>query len=239
MMWNLWHGCRKVSPGCRNCYVYRTDARYGRDSSQVEKTKNFDLPVKKDRKGTYKVPAGETMYTCFTSDFFLDEADEWRKEAWRMIKARADLSFFIITKRIDRFYASLPEDWGDGYENVTVYVTVENQEMADYRLPLLIKAPIRHKGIVCEPLLERLDLSVYLGAWTQGVVVGGESGMSARLCDYDWVLDIRRQCDLAGVPFTFKQTGYRFKKDGRLYLINRRYQHQQARRAGINTGPRP
>ena len=111
--------------------------------------------------------------------------------------------------------------------------------MADYRLPLLAEAPLRHKGVVCEPLLERVDLSGFLGAWTEGVVVGGESGPDARVCDYDWVLDIRDQCAAAGVPFTFKQTGYRFLKDGRLYTIARRYQHAQARRAGISTAPRP
>ena len=238
-MWNLWHGCRKVSPGCQNCYVYRTDARYGRDSSKVEKTNNFDLPIKKNRQGFYKVPAGDTVYTCFTSDFFLEDADDWRRDAWQIIKTRSDLNFFIITKRIGRFQKVLPEDWGGGYENVTVYVTVENQQMADARLPILKEAPIQHKGIVCEPLLERIDLSGYLAEWTQSVVVGGESGISARVCDYDWVLDIRRQCINAGVPFTFKQTGYRLKKDGRLYTIQRRYQHTQARRAGINTAPRP
>ena len=238
-MWNLWHGCRKTSPGCQNCYVYRADARYGRDSSVVAKTKSFDLPVRKDRMGAYKVPSGETLYTCFTSDFFLEDADEWRAEAWRMICARPDVQFLIITKRIHRFTASLPDDWGGGYDNVTIYTTVENQAMADFRLPLLIEAPIQGKGIVCEPLLERLDLSSYLGFWADGVVVGGESGMNARVCDYDWVLDIRRQCVAAGVPFTFKQTGYRFKKDGRLYTIGRRYQHQQARRSGISTAPRP
>ncbi len=238
-MWNLWHGCRKTSPGCKNCYVYRSDARYGRDSSLVVKTKNFDLPVRKDRRGVYKIPSGETVYTCFTSDFFIEDADKWRNDAWMMIKKRPDLHFLIITKRINRFYESLPDDWGRGYENVAVYSTVENQVMADYRLPLHISAPIRHKGIVCEPLLERLELSNYLGAWVEGVVVGGESGGNARICDYDWVLDIRRQCIDAGVPFTFKQTGYRFKKDGKLYTIERRYQHAQARRAGINTGRRP
>ena len=156
-----------------------------------------------------------------------------------MIRERPDLRFMIITKRIHRFAVSLPDDWGGGYDNVTIYTTVENQAMADFRLPLLIEAPIREKGIVCEPLLERLDLSGYLGFWTGGVVVGGESGMNARVCDYDWVLDIRRQCVAAGVPFTFKQTGYRLKKDGRLYTIDRRYQHQQARRSGISTAPRP
>ena len=233
--WNLWHGCKKISPGCKNCYVYREDAVYGRDSSEVRKTQSFDLPVRKNRQGGDKIPSGETVYTCFTSDFFLEDADPWRKEAWEMIRSRPDLDFFIITKRITRIFDALPDDWGAGYENVTVYSTVENQAMADLRLPVLLRAPLRHKGITCEPLLEKIDLSKYLGPSVEGVVAGGESGSQARACDYNWVLDIRRQCLDAGVPFTFKQTGRFFIRDGRRYVIPRKYQHEQARRAGINT----
>jgi protein gp37 len=234
-LWNLWHGCKKISPGCQNCYVYRGDERYGRDSGTVAKTQSFDLPLRKNRQGEAKIPSGETVYTCFTSDFFLDDADAWRGEAWAMIKARPDLDFLIITKRIHRFQAELPLDWGAGYENVTIYSTVENQAMADFRLPILLEAPIKHKGITTEPLLERIDLLPYLGPQIESVVAGGESGPDARVCDYTWILDIRRQCVEASVPFTFKQTGRYFKKDGKLYTIERKLQHAQARRAGINT----
>jgi protein gp37 len=210
------------------------DARHDKDSSIVTKTNNFNLPIKKDRKGNYKIPSGELVYTCFTSDFFLDDADEWRKEAWKMIKERSDLRFFIITKRIDRFNVSLPEDWNDGYDNVTVGSTVENQDRADYRLPIFIKAPIKHKYIICEPLLGKIDLSQYLGSWVELVVVGGESGNEARVCDYEWVIDIRRQCIEKNISFYFKQTGAKFLKDGKLYKIKREFQHKMARKAGIN-----
>jgi protein gp37 len=232
--WNPWHGCIRISPGCLNCYVYRGDERYGRDSGIVAKTKSFDLPLRKNRKGEPKISSGETVYTCFTSDFFLDEADSWRADAWAMIKMRSDLDFLIITKRIHRFHVELPYDWGGGYPNVTIFSTVENQAMADFRLPILLDAPIKHKGITAEPLLERIDLSRYLGPQIEAVVAGGESGPNARVCDYNWILDIRRQCIDAGVPFTFKQTGHYFRKDGKLYTIKRKYQHTQARRAGIN-----
>ena len=96
--WNLWHGCHKISPGCQHCYVYRSDSRYGRDSSKVEKTSVFDLPIRRKRVGGFVVPSGKTVYTCFTSDFFLADADEWRTEAWDMIRQRPDLNFFFITK---------------------------------------------------------------------------------------------------------------------------------------------
>ncbi len=232
--WNPWHGCHKLSEGCQNCYVYRRDERYGLDASDVHRTGEFYLPVQHARGGGYKLACGTLVYTCFTSDFLLAEADIWREEAWRMIRERADCIFFFITKRINRFTACLPEDWGEGYPNVRVCCTVENQNRADLRLPIFRDAPIRHKQIVCEPLLGPIQLSPYLGSWVRGVSVGGESGPEARICRYDWVLDIRRQCMEACVPFNFRQTGYRFAKDGKLYLVKRSLQHTQAHKANID-----
>lgn len=233
-LWNPWHGCHKLSAGCANCYVYRTDGKHGIDSSVVVKTKNFGLPVRKKRNGDYKIESGEIVYTCFSSDFFVEEADEWRGEAWEMIRSRPDLHFLMITKRIHRLQAVVPEDWGEGYENVTICCTMENQDRADYRLPIYRDAPIRHKIIVCEPLLSGIDLSSCLGNWVEQVIVGGESGNEARTCHYDWVLDIRRQCVEHGISFRFRQTGARLLKDGQLYRIRRQFQHSQARKAGID-----
>lgn len=234
-MWNLWHGCHKLSPGCKHCYVYRGDARRGVDSQLITKTKSFDLPIQKKRNGEYKIPPGAMVYTCFTSDFFVEDADPWRAEAWEMIRQRSDLRFFMITKRIDRFYESLPNDWGDGYENVTICCTVENQDRADYRLPLYKAAPIKHKIVICEPLLERVDLSAYqIGLWVEQVVAGGESGYEVRPCDFDWIMELRNLCAGQNVSFWFKQTGARFIKGGKTYNIIRRLQHSQARKAGIN-----
>lgn len=232
--WNLWHGCRKLSPGCAHCYVYRTDARYERDSTAVYKTKSFDLPRRRTRDGSYKIPPGETVYTCFTSDFLLEDADPWRPEAWDMMRQRPDLHFFFITKRIDRLADCLPPDWGAGWPHVSIYCTTENQQMADYRLPIYRALPIAHKGIICEPLLGPIQLSAYLGNWVDELVAGGESGSQARVCDYDWVLSLRAQCMAAGVPFHFKQTGAFFKKDGHIYRIKRQFQHSQANKAKID-----
>ncbi len=234
-LWNPWHGCRKLSEGCANCYVYRSDARYERDSSRIYKTGDFGLPLKRNRAGEYKLsPDAGVVYTCFTSDFFLEDADEWRGEAWDMIRLRRDLRFLMITKRIHRFAQCVPEDWGGGWDHVAVCCTTENQDRADYRLPIYLEAPIKHKIIICEPLLGPVDLSPFLNESIEEVVAGGESGPFARVCDYDWVLDLRAQCVRAGVAFTFKQTGARFRKDGRLYRVERRFQHRQARKAGIN-----
>lgn len=235
--WNLWHGCHKLSPGCQNCYVYRTDAKHGKDSSQVRKTAAFDLPLRHNRAGAYKIPPGELVYTCFTSDFLLPDADGWRPAAWEMMRIRSDLQFLFITKRIDRLADALPSDWGGGYPNVHICCTVENQQMADYRLPIFQSLPIRTKSIVCEPLLGPIDLSPFLGGWAAQVIAGGESGSQARVCDYRWVLSLRGQCVRSGVAFHFKQTGARFLKDGKVYFVKRAFQHSQAAKANIDFHP--
>ena len=237
--WNPWHGCVKYSAGCRNCYVYRMDAAYQRDASQVARTRGFADPVRKKRDGSWKIPPGETVWTCFSSDFLLDQADPWRAEAWDMMRRRPDLHFFFITKRIERLAQCVPPDWGDGYPNVSICCTVENQDRAEFRLPIYRDAPIRHKSLACEPLLEQLDLTAYLGPWVEELVCGGESGAHARPCRYEWVLSLREQCVRAGVPFYFKQTGANFIKDGRHYRIPRQLQHSQARRAGIDHAGTP
>lgn len=233
--WNPWHGCHKYSAGCLNCYVYRMDGRHGKDADVVKKTNDFYLPIAHARDGSYKIPSGSLIWTCFTSDFLLEDADEWRSEAWRMMKERSDCAFLFITKRITRFAECVPEDWGEGYPNVSICCTMENQAKANERLPVFREAKIRHKAIVCEPLLERIDFGSALGDWVDGVTVGGESGEQARTCEYDWILDIRAQCIRAGVPFHFKQTGANFVKDGKRYAIRRALQHSQARKANIDT----
>lgn len=239
--WNPWHGCKKLSPGCMNCYVYRTDARHERDASVIQKTADYDLPIRLlrggKRKGEYKIASGSTVYTCFTSDFLLAEADAWRPEAWRMMRQRQDLRFLFITKRIDRLYSALPADWGAGYDNVAIGCTCENQAMADHRLPIFLNAPIKHRFIICEPLLEAIDLSAFDIALAEKLIAGGESGQNARNCNYAWVLALRQQCIAAGIGFWFKQTGARFIKDGLRYNIPRAKQHLQAKKAAINYEP--
>ena len=234
--WNPWHGCQKYSAGCQNCYVYRRDAKYELDASAVRKNAAFDLPIRRMRDGSYKLKGPDEVFTCFTSDFFLDQADGWRADAWRMMRERSDLQFFFITKRIVRFYEQLPEDWGDGYPNVAIGVTCENQAKAEERLPFFLGLPIRDKTIICEPMLEAIDLRPYLTAAIHQVVIGGESGENARLMRYDWAKSIHDQCLAAGVPLYFKQTGALFEKDGRVYRIPRRFQFSQAKKAGLSFG---
>lgn len=236
LSWNPWHGCHMYSPGCMNCYVYRRDRSVGRDAGLVRKTADFDLPMRKAKDGNYKLPPQAEVFTCGTSDFFLEEADPWRAQAWRFIAQRPDLKFLIITKRIERFHVALPDDWGGGYPHVTIGCTCENQDRADYRLPMFLEAPIAHRTIIAEPLLESINFEPYLDAQRiERLIAGGESGDAARLCRHAWMLDIRRQCVQAQVPFTFKQTGARYEKGGRIYNVPRGQQSTQARKAHLST----
>ena len=239
--WNPWHGCTKVSPGCDHCYVYRRDAEFGKDASAVHKTSEFTLPIRKNRSGEYKLqPDGGYVYTCFTSDFFHPAADEWRIDAWKMIKERDDLQFFFITKRPDRFFINLPNDWAAGYENVHISCTCENQRMADLRLPVFLELPIKHKQIIHEPMLEAVNIEPFLDKYHDQIELvscGGESGEDARLCEFAWVLSSREQCMKYQIPFHFHQTGAVFKRGQRIFNIKRKDQMTQAMKAGIDYKP--
>ena len=232
MNWEPWTGCTPYSEGCKYCYYYGPySKRYGQN--KAAKTDKFDLPIRRNAKGELCIPGGKTVAACFATDFFLPEADEWRKEAWAMIRQRRDCDFLILTKRIHRFPISLPEDWGDGYDNVNLGCTVETQEIADYRLPLFLSFPIKRRFVACGPILEKIDLSKYLYG-IDHVTVGGETGREARVCDYAWVLSISEQCRNAGKTFWFKETGSHFKKGGALYKVNPYQQHSMAKACGID-----
>ncbi len=238
-IWNPWHGCHKISPGCVNCYVYRRDESIGKDASIVSKTGDHNLPIKKNRKGQYKVTAEDgVVFTCMTSDFFLEDADEWRQGCWDMIRERQDLHFHIITKRIDRFEQCMPSDWGDGWDHVTICSTCENQDRTDHRLPILLSLPIKHREVICEPMLGEINMEKYLATGLiEHVTCGGESGDKARPCDFRWIQEVRRECVRCGIPFTFKQTGAVFIKDGKIYHIERKLQIPQAKKSGYNYIP--
>lgn len=150
-----------------------------------------------------------------------------------MIQERTDLQFLFLTKRIERFLDCIPNDWDKGYENVTVGCTVENQENADYRLRIFSSLPIKHKNIICQPMIGSINLSPYLSD-IELVVVGGESDKNARPLNYDWVLQVRQQCILHNVHFEFRQCGTHFIKDGKKYTLKVRDLCSQAKKANIN-----
>ena len=235
-MWSPWHGCHKVSPGCQNCYVEYLDKQFKKDSSIVSRNiTNFNMPIRLNRNRQYTIPAGSEVATCFTSDFFIEEADLWREDAWKIIRERPDLHFLIPTKRLNRFLQSVPKDWNNGYDNVSIAVSVENQILADKRVPILLSLPIKHRQIFVAPILENIDIEEYLSTGQiEKVSVSGESYDNARVCNFDWVLSLKEQCVRQNVEFCFHQTGSNFVKDGKTYKINHYKEYEQAKKANID-----
>ena len=233
MLWNPWRGCHRCSEGCKFCYIHKGDRKKGIDTSLITLTKDFDKPLIKNQKGEYKLKGTSIVYVCFSSDFLIEEADPWRLECYQMIKQRSDLQFLFLTKRIDRFMEVLPKDWGIGYDNVTVGVSVENQSSVDYKLNIFKELPIKHKNIICQPLIERVNIEPYLEG-VELVVVGGESDPNGRVLNYDWVLDIKRQCYDHQVSFSFRQCATHFIKDDRLYHLYTKTLSSQAKKAAID-----
>lgn len=234
--WNPWHGCVKCSEGCQNCYVYFLDKMRGKSGSDIYKTKTgFRYPLSKDRSGKYKIQSGEMISVCMTSDFFLAEADEWRAEAWDMMRLRSDVIFLLLTKRIGRVRDLLPENWGNGWDNIFLNVTCENQKRADERIPILLDLPFKHKGLHLAPLLGPVSIGKYLeSGQIEQVACGGENYGGSRPCDFDWVRALREECVSKDITFCFMETGTNFIRDGISYRIrSKEMQNIQAYRSGM------
>ena len=240
LVWNPWHGCHRCSEGCQNCYAFFLDKRYGRDTNEVVKNKSgFDLPVKKDRAGHDKLPAGSNVRVCMASDFFIEEADAWRADAWDIIRRRPDLMFSLLTKRAERIAENLPPDWGEGWENVTFAVSCENQRRLDERMPRLLDIPARHRWISLKPFIGEVHLDDYLAdGKVEWVLAGGENYLGSRPLRAEWVKETYEACARHNVRFTFGQTGNVFIQDGvERKIHNRTEQAVAALRTGFAWPP--
>lgn len=216
--WNPWMGCHKVSAGCKHCFMYRDMARYGREPNVVTRAKpgTFNNPLRWAQNG--KVQPGARIFTCSWSDWFIQEADPWRDEAWDIIRRTPQFTYLICTKRPERISEHLPADWGNGWPHVWLGVTTENQEMADRRIPILLAVPARIRWLSVEPMLEPITFADACNDWLeQGIgwiVTGGESGPNTRPADPEWFRYAQRQCQAARVPYFHKQLGGTRKIDG-------------------------
>lgn len=213
---NFWMGCRKVSQGCKHCYAERQMTGYGRSFTLVTRAKDFGAPL--------KWKEGRRIFTCSWSDFFIQEADPWRAEAWDIIRRTPQHTYLILTKRPERILESLPAGWDGGWPNVWLGVSIETTGLWD-RLVTLVNVPAQVHFLSLEPLLGPIPLSDWLtDPWPiEWVIVGGESGPQYRPMQMAWARDLRDQCVLAGVPFFFKQQAgarpgmapYLVEEDGR------------------------
>lgn len=222
---NFWEGCLKVSAGCKFCYMYRwIDGRWKKDASIVRRTSpaNFNKPL------SWKNP--RIIFTCSLSDFFIKEADAWRKDAWDIMKKTPQHTWLILTKRPERIKQCLPEDWGKGWDNVILGVSIENQKTAHYRCGKLFDVPCKHRMLSIEPILSEINILPYLKLvldeekpvfpfdW---VIVGGESGNETGPYQYrpakqEWLESIVDQCRHIGTPVFVKQLGTHLAKELKL-----------------------
>ena len=233
--WSPWRGCKKVSEGCRFCYIHKGDLKRVIDTNDIVKTKNFFAPIERNKNGEYKIKSGEMVYTCFSTDFLIEDADTWREQCLEMIKTRSDLEFLFLTKRIDRFEKLIHMDCNNKYDNLHVGISVENQKNVDLKLSVLSKLPIKHKMIICQPLLENVSLKNYL-VDIDLVVVGGESDKDATPLDFKWVRSIHNECKEAGVKFEFRQTGSFIILDGVKKSVSYYSQMKLARELELELG---
>lgn len=194
--WNPWRGCTKVSPGCDLCYMFREQKRYGRDPEVLVRSKTtFSDPLK------WREP--RVIFTCSWSDWFHKDADAWRPEAWDIIRRTPHHTYQILTKRPGRIARHLPSDWGEGYPNVWLGVSVESYDFAP-RIGVLRDIPARVRFVSAEPLLGPVPYDLTGIHW---LIAGGESGPGCRPMHLGWARLLRDHCREYGVAFFLKQLG--------------------------------
>ncbi len=205
---NFWSGCHKVSAGCKFCYMHRIQDGKKIDPNVVVKFDGFRKPL-----GW----AGQKLiFTCSMSDFFIEEADKWRPEAWEIISLTPQHTWLILTKRPERIKDCLPPDWGNGYPNVWLGVSVEDNKSL-HRLETLGEIPAKLRFVSAEPLLETVDFTKEIDGKRpidkfEWIIIGGESGNDSgkyryRECRERWILDTLKPLYDLGKYIFVKQVG--------------------------------
>jgi protein gp37 len=219
---NCWWGCRKVSAECSACYAEKLAARFS-PSLPWDGTKyrlfdkaHWHEPVKWNAKASKEGKRARvfcgSMCDVFDGNFILDEL---RASLWKLISITSSLDWLLLTKRPENIARMMPfiEIGGElieRFSNVWLGATVGCKSSLP-RVDELQRLPAAVRFLSVEPLLEdlgRIDLSGI--SW---VIVGAESGRSARPMQLDWVRSIRDQCVAAGVPLFFKQAWVQGKLD--------------------------
>lgn len=132
-----------------------------------------------------------------------------------------EIQLLFITRgktTLERIKYCVPNDWGDGWEHVHISVSIENQEMADKRVPELLKAPVKHREVFCSPLIGPMTLTKYLDTGLiKCVNVGGEMALikDVRPLRYEWIENLYKEAHDRNIDFYFHQTGNMLIKDGR------------------------
>jgi protein gp37 len=167
--WNVARGCTKVDEDCKFCYMYRdsmNNTRY--NPLNVVRTKTvFNLPL--------KIKEPSKIFTSSLTDFFHEEIDSYRDEAWDIIRKCPHHTFQILTKRPERINFNLPPDWGKGWKNVWLGTSIGHPK-GIRRLYHLLKAPALTRFLSLEPLHGSLSIQNHYGYRTFGPVCSSCSG---------------------------------------------------------------
>lgn len=206
---NPWWGCTKVSPGCDNCYAEALAHRYKHD------VWGFGKPRRAMSQAHWRTPfewnerarkAGriDKVFCASMADVFDNEAPEHFRDAlWHVIRGTPHLAWLLLTKRVGNIPKMLPGDWGAGWANVWLGISVVNDIEAHRDIIKLTNIPARIRFLSIEPMLG----PIYRDNWRglDWIIVGGESGPKARMMNPDWARSIRDQCEAQGVAFFMKQ----------------------------------
>lgn len=183
--WNVARGCAKVDADCLYCYMYRDSfdsSRY--NPLNVVKTKTvFNLPL--------RIKEPSRIFVSSLTDFFHQDIDSYRDEAWEIIRKCPQHTFQILTKRPERIIEHLPKDWGKGWNNVWLGTSIGHQK-ALHRYFDLIKVPAIVRFISFEPLHEEIDFTEIDPSFIDWIIIGGESGNESgkyryRPCKLEWI----------------------------------------------------
>ena len=209
--WNPVTGCTKISPGCKNCYMFRLYPRLkgmGVNGYEKDPDKVTLLPERINQPLRWNKP--RRVFVNSMSDLFhrYVPADYINKIFKVMTKANLHI-FQILTKRPDAavswWHSNKHDIGGEWPDNIWIGTSIENQDY-DLRADYLCELPAPIKFISAEPLIGPLTLYEYLKE-IQWVIVGGESGPGARPMNEEWARDLRDQCLDKMVPFFYKQKG--------------------------------
>lgn len=219
-----------MSPGCKHCYANVRAQLSGKHCWGPGASRLPQLPKywKQLKKWDAEAAAGTVgkdgkrwlVFMGDMCDIFDDEGlPEERKRMWEQVSGCPHLTFLFLTKRPQNVVRYLPPDWGSGYENCWLGVTVEDREHGYPRIDLLRATPAKVRFLSCEPLLE--DISDIDLANIDWVIVGGESGAGSREFRVEWARAIRDRCAADGIAFFAKQMGQTATEDGDLLPVVR------------------
>ena len=216
--WNPVRGCKKISPGCKNCYAAAFAERF-RGVAGHPYEQGFDLRLVPEKLAEpFSWPSPRMVFVNSMSDLFQDEIpDEFILKVCRVMQRANWHTYQVLTKRHERMRELLSDKllFAAKCNHIWWGVSVEDKKYGLPRIDTLRRTPAQVKFLSVEPLLERLGRLKLTGIdW---VIVGGESGRGARPMKASWVESLLSQCRAKGIPFFFKQWGGVNKsKTGRL-----------------------